>query len=532
MSNLLKNNAYHILGLDTSASQKDIQKRAKEIVKFLQIDDTPEYDLDLGIFDNFRTEESVKEAIQRLTSPKKQIKEYFFWFHIADDIDQQAVGVFRKKQPEEAVRIWEHHAEGDTIKALFYKKNLAILYGLLLFKENNEKYLKKSLQLWSEIINSTKFWSAFSKAYKLNDELDTDQAIITGFQNEAASYISDLYTELSHEHKDDSYISEFGQLFNVRGQKTEKAVLNPIFHDITTAVEKLEAMKVSEDGELDKEEAAQIKEYIGQIQESSNKLIDLGLYDDSQTKTIRDRAAAAIRSIVLDIHNNLDDIPKAEQLLRIAMQFVGTAGMKHKLQQDLDTFEQNKKDMDVFGPILTLINEKKHAEAIALIDKEMEVHKSNTELVNALKEKKKEAVTWLGVVEFVEGKKLFEKNQHDASVPYFQKSATLIYDNIDLFDVNKETIDSWLERIKENVKVMTSENADQIDEMRNKMFKIIDENFEEKFEQIAIKFLVDSYLYVGLVQVVKVKKAENAKSSAISWIVWIIIIIVLGALFG
>ncbi|MBA3047894.1 hypothetical protein KJ863_01360 [Patescibacteria group bacterium] len=80
MSNALKNNAYHILGLDTTASQKDILKRSKEIIKRLKIDDLPEYDLDLGLFDDFRTEESTNEAIRKLQTPKKRIKEYFFGF--------------------------------------------------------------------------------------------------------------------------------------------------------------------------------------------------------------------------------------------------------------------------------------------------------------------------------------------------------------------------------------------------------------------------------------------------------------------
>ena len=51
----LKNNAYHILGLDTSASEKELLKRSKEIINRIKIDDTPEYDLDLGMFEDFRT---------------------------------------------------------------------------------------------------------------------------------------------------------------------------------------------------------------------------------------------------------------------------------------------------------------------------------------------------------------------------------------------------------------------------------------------------------------------------------------------
>lgn len=527
MSNLLKNNAYHILGLDTSATQRDIQKRSKDIVKFLQIDDTPEYDLDIGVFENFRTEDAVKDAIQKLTLPKKQIKDYFFWFHIADDVDQQAVGVLRTKDPEGAIRVWEHHAEGDSTKALFYKKNLALLYCILLFKEDNKRYLKASLKIWHELLNSSKFWSAFTKVYKLNDELNTDQEIISDFQKQAPSFLSDLYTEIGNERKDDSYVAEFTKVFNLRGEMTEKVVLAPIFQEITEVVEKLEAMKVSADGGMDKEEAAQIKQYIGKIQECCNKLIDLGLYDDSQSKTIRDRAAAAIRSIVIDIHNDLDDVPKAEQLLKIAMQFVGTSGMENKLKQDLDQFEQNKKFMSTLNPIMALMNDKKYAEAITLIDKEKEENK-DADFRKAMDAKKKEAVTLYAFAEYVEGKKAFEAKSWDKAIPIFEKTASIIYSNIELFDVNKEVIDSWLETIKGNVKVLTSANADKVDAVHTDMRKKIDDAFADKLEQLAIKVLIDSYYYVGLSKVIKAKKS----SGNWNWLWWIIGFIILSAIFG
>lgn len=531
MSNLLKNNAYHILGLDTSAAQRDIQKRSKEIVKFLQIDDTPKYDLDLGVFDNFRTEDTVKDAIQKLTSPKKQIKDYFFWFNIADEVDQQAVGILRKKDPEGAIRVWEHNADGDSTKAMFYKKNLALLYCILLFKEDNKRYLKESLQIWHELINSSKFWTAFTKTYKHNDELDTDQEIISDFHKHAPSFLSDLYTEISRAREDGSYIAEFTKVFNLRGEKTEKVVMAPIFHEITEAVEKLEAMKVSEDGDLDAEEAADIKKHIGKIQDCCNKLIDLGLYDDSQSKTIRDRAAAAIRSIVLDIHNNLDDMPKAEQLLKVAMQFVGTSGMENKLKQDLDQFEKNKKFLNATAPIMALMNDKKFDEAIALIDQK-KTESKDPEFKVAMDNKKKEAVTMYAVIEFVEAKKLFDAENYDGASPRLQKAASIVYNNIEIFDVDKSVIDSWLELIKGNVKVLTAENANEVDEVHNKMLKKLDEAFDERWEQMAMKILLNSYYYVGLGEVIKKKKSSNVVSTIIQWAVTIGIIWLIGAIFG
>lgn len=528
MSNLLKNNAYHILGLDTSAAQRDIQKRAKEIVKVLQIDDVPEYDLDLGVFENFRTEDAVRDAVQKLTSPKKQIKDYFFWFHISDEVDEQAVDILRKKDPEGAIRIWEHHAEGESTKAMFYKKNLALLYCILLFKENNKRYLKESLKIWYDLISSSKFWTTFTKVYKHNDELDTDQEILSDFHKHAASFLADLYTEISQSHGDDSYIAEFTKVFNLRGEKTEKVVMAPIFHEVTEAIEKLEAMKVSEDGDLDTQEAAEIKKHIGKIQECCNKLIDLGLYDDSQSKTIRDRAADAIRSIVLDIHNNLDDIPKAEQLLKVAMQFVGTSGMENKLKQDLDQFEKNKKFSGTLEPIMALMNDKKYGEAMALIDKEKEVNK-DPEFHKAMDAKKKEAVTMAGVTEFLAARKEFEAKNWDKAIPMFERSASVIYENINIFDVNKEVIDSWLETIKSNVKILTADNADKVDEIHNKMKKQIDDAFDERLEQLAIKVLIDSYYYVGMTKVIKEKKDNG---SGWSWLWWIIGFIIIRAIFS
>lgn len=341
MSNLLKNNAYHTLGLDTSSSQKDILKRSKEIIKLIQIDDLPKYDFDIDVFNNFRTEESIKEAIQKLTSPKKQIKDYFFWFHISDEIDEQAVGLLRNNDPENAIRVWESHTNSSSTKSFFYKKNLAILYCLLMFKEDNDNYLKSSLEIWHEILNSPKFWNAFVKIYKLNDELNVNEETIKEFQDNCSSYLSDLYTEIASERKNNKYVSQFSVVFNTKGEKTSKALLSPIFDEMTTTIEKLELMNVSEDGILDKEETAFLKESITIIQNGCNKLIDLGLYDDSQSKVIRDRAGAVLRSISIDLNNNLNETSIALGLSKIADKISGTEGFKNKIQEDLKQIQKN-----------------------------------------------------------------------------------------------------------------------------------------------------------------------------------------------
>lgn len=344
MSSTLKNNAYHILGLDTSASERDILKRSKEIVNRLRVDENPEYDLDVGVFKDFRTEDAVKDALQRLQAPKKRIREYFFWFQIADGVDEQVLSFLKTKDYLNAIRTWESVSEDQSTKAFFYRKNLAILYCLGLSVDDDKNYLRNSLAAWKELIDSDKFWASFTKVYKLHDEQTASEEIIEDFKKHVVEYLSDIYTELHHIHKNSDYINEFQQVFSAKGEKIEKSVLGPAYQAINKAVEGLEKMEVSKDGKFDQEESEKIKELVASVSSELNKLIDLGLYDDSQTKIMRDRAANALRSIVLDLHNNLSELDKSRGLLEVAIKLAGTESLKNKLQGELEQISKNIQD--------------------------------------------------------------------------------------------------------------------------------------------------------------------------------------------
>ncbi|MFH0769951.1 MAG: hypothetical protein V1926_01085 [Candidatus Peregrinibacteria bacterium] len=344
MSSTLNNNAYRILGLDTSASEKDILKRSKEVINRLKADDIPNYDLDVGPFEDYRTEDSVKDSLQKLQAPKKRIKEYFFWFQIADSIDEQVIGLFKLKDYSNAILIWQHASDSQSTKAFFYKKNLAILFCLILCSENNKDYLKSSLVAWKKLIDSDKFWNSFSKIYKLHDEQTASEEIISDFKRHVIEYLSDLYTELHQIHKDSDYVNEFQKVFSAKGEKIEKSVLGPAYKVINQAVEELEKMEVSKDGKFDKAESEKIQKLVATIQDELNMLIDLGLFDDSQTKIMRDRAANALRSISIDLHNNLSELEKSKGLAEAAIKLSGTESLKSKLQSELDQIQKNISD--------------------------------------------------------------------------------------------------------------------------------------------------------------------------------------------
>ncbi|MFZ1736235.1 MAG: hypothetical protein WAU31_04845, partial [Candidatus Moraniibacteriota bacterium] len=340
----LKNNAYHILGLDTSASEADILKRSKEIINRLRVDNIPKYDLDIDLFENFRNEKIIKDALQRLQLSKKRIREYFFWFQIADGIDEQALKLVKSKDYKAAVQVWKVASQEETTKAYLYKKNLAILEFLLLEAGNGKEYLQSSVLLWRSLIDSEKFWTLFFKLYKLHDEQTGSQKILSDFMENIGGDLADMYTELHLLHNDASYINEFQKIFSIKGEKIEKNILAPAYNVINQAVQELENMNVSEDDIFDRMESEKIKRLVAVIQQELNKLMDLGLYEDSQTRVMRDRSANALRTIALDLHNNLSELDKSLGLHGIAVNLAGTESLKSKLKSELEQIKENIKD--------------------------------------------------------------------------------------------------------------------------------------------------------------------------------------------
>lgn len=351
MSNTFKDNSYHILGLDTTANQKSILKRSKDIINLLKIDDPPEYDLDTNIFNNFRTEESVKVAVQKLNSAKKKIKEYFFWFQIADDVDQEASAFLKNNNFQGAIKVWEKASNVNSRSSFLYKKNLAILLTTLQTKDKNQEILKRSIELWKSLVDSESFWSLFEKIYKLHEEQTASQEVIDDFKNHVEGYLSDIYTELFELHKNKNYVNEFQKAFSAKGEKTEKVLLGPAFATINDAIEKLEKIDLGEYGVIIKTEKNTIREAVKIFQTELNKLNDVGLYDDSGTKSMRDRASEALRKISIRLSYNDKETEFTLELAKEAEKISGTEGTKSRLQEDVKTLKRNAELAKITKPI-------------------------------------------------------------------------------------------------------------------------------------------------------------------------------------
>ncbi len=341
MTTSLKDNAYHVLGLTGVATAKQILQRSNEIVQRLKIDDVPEYELDIAVFKNYRTEDTVKNALRRLQVPRARVREYFFWFRIADDIDKRAAALLTQKNFDQAIAVWKAASDEQSSGGFAHRRNLALAMTISLLHEADPiGRIESSLTTWASFLDSPKFWKAFVDEYKQDSELLSEEAI-SEFQRNAASDLSDIYAEIQEVRGGGNFVYRFQHLFNARGKKIEENILNPVFHAIQTAIEQLEQVKLGETDNYDSAKASQLKAPAAAIQAQLNKLIDAGLYEDSTTKLLRDRAATALRRVVLDIHNHHNDLDTSAKLLQLAIKIAGTESLKALLKTDLEQIQKN-----------------------------------------------------------------------------------------------------------------------------------------------------------------------------------------------
>ena len=341
MTTSLKENAYHVLGLTGTASAKQILQRSNEIVQRLKIDEAPEYELDIPTFKGCRTEGMVKDALRRLQAPKARLKEHFFWFRIADDIDERAAAFLARGDFDQAIEAWEAASDDQDNAGFAHKRNLALALTIsLLHGAEPVGRVKSSLASWASLLHSPQFWKALAQDYKQDADALSEEAI-SEFQRNAASELSDIYAEIQEVRGGGDFVYRFQQLFSARGKKIEENILNPVFHAIQAAIEQLEQVKLGEADNYDSAKASQLKGPVAAMQAELNKLIDAGLYEDSTTKLLRDRAATALRKVVLDIHNYHNDLDTAAKLLQLADRIAGTESLKALLKTDIEQIQKN-----------------------------------------------------------------------------------------------------------------------------------------------------------------------------------------------
>lgn len=526
MSKLFSGNAYSILGLDTSASQKDITKRSKEILHQLFMDESPEYETDISsINDSLRSEARVNDAVQRLSAPVKRIHEYFFWFEIEGDSDEKNLALLRDDQYDEALDNWKNRSE----KSYTAKRNLAIASSLLLNKTGYKKHLKLSIDAWKEVVESDKFWSHFEKVYSLNDEIGTSSTAINDFRSKVTDYLSDFYTDVSRTKKDNSIFAAFNAAFGVKGQKVQDEVLAPIFDQINSSAEQLGSLDASADGKLSSQESMAIKRLTKKIQDSFQEVKDPGLYEDSQTKVMRDKVADAINIVAVDLFNNLDEDDKAIVLIKLAKSFAVGPAVISKINKNADYIREVTSHNKIITPINDLIEKQEYDDALVLLDKAQKANKGDKTLQEYFRMRIRWCVTAVADRDFEEAQRLFKAERYEEAEAKFKEVYEFIYSYVEDFDIDVSALDNVLNTLWRKLERLDSNSVNEAENYRTQVIENSNYDQEASFERPVISLLMNSAIFQRMSQQIPEIKKQN-KANGVKKVVWNLVI--WGAIIG
>lgn len=149
----LTHNAYRILGLPCSASQKQVFEAAASMRRALKLGVEKSLAEDMPWLGPLsRTEMDVRDALSRLANPAQRIYERLFWFY-----DAQVAHVSRLDDLQPAV---DHLISTAGQSGRHDAALLSLAVALRLHPSIEESAVwRQSFKLWREVVEANEFWS-------------------------------------------------------------------------------------------------------------------------------------------------------------------------------------------------------------------------------------------------------------------------------------------------------------------------------------------------------------------------------------
>ena len=150
---IINNNPYRLLGVYSTSSQKEVVANQGKMKAFLKVGRPVTFPLDLNglLLDVLRTEQSVADAISKLTLPTEQLRYAQFWFSKCTQLDEIACGKLTNGDIDGAVEIWKKKETASSLQNLLVcalirnQLGNAISYAQTLYSSYSNEFVKMVL---------------------------------------------------------------------------------------------------------------------------------------------------------------------------------------------------------------------------------------------------------------------------------------------------------------------------------------------------------------------------------------------------
>ena len=174
---LLLTNPYRILGLQATASRREMTKRIDDLLARVEIGKFKHYPLDCANqYSLIRNQESINHAIHQLESEENKLFFSLFWFISFDSVDELALECLENGQYDKASDFWQKQIEktdSPKFSWLINHSTLLLLKSLDSALPNN--YIAKAMQLLGQVLSTQ--LSNIKEAINITSEIDERKLI-------------------------------------------------------------------------------------------------------------------------------------------------------------------------------------------------------------------------------------------------------------------------------------------------------------------------------------------------------------------
>jgi len=195
-------NPYRILGLNVTATKKELVSRAEELQTLIRLGQTQNpNDPFIWLGQIKLNYDLINKAVQKLCDLRSRLENALLWFWIIDKNDQTAIDLISNKNFSEAEFIWKTAAS----PSYHYIKNIATLkhcLSLTFLDESSVVNIVDSIKNWAIYLNKTKIESILNVLgiEDINFSLDDFETIVVTNLKYSLNYISNHFIKNNKTH--------------------------------------------------------------------------------------------------------------------------------------------------------------------------------------------------------------------------------------------------------------------------------------------------------------------------------------------
>lgn len=347
---LVLNNPYRVLGLQSTASARDIIKRVSDLETFAELGKIKSFPMDFPMLGNLdRSLDAVKDAERKIEHPEGRLFHSFFWFRSGDSVDDLALDCLATGNFDEAIDIFNKQIGKKGYKKYTWRLNRAVIRLLKATQDTlNRDELDEALEDIGFVIDDELEHSI--EDVLLGNESGIDRENVWRRVADDMVGLAQSCPEKPYGNSAIQIVDSFWSFPTESREYVSSKIVNPLIEKVR------EAIKVSEELRSDDNlNALKAKNYLDKVEDIITDLQDTIGEDDIRFQTVANAYADEVCDCAIKALNQFEDVKLAMLLIKWAHSLPSFSRVSLRIEENMEAIQEwleNKEEEEIFDNVI------------------------------------------------------------------------------------------------------------------------------------------------------------------------------------